>query len=247
MGIFDDLMYPDNKNRAMRASELGNDCATITVQLIQDKQYIESLLKDTNQAIKDAYGNLAQSSVPIPVETLEIDGQWAIDIVSMLSPIVTIKYAMSGLQAASKAWLVSQGRLGEAAFADLVGLPRWFSVNKVIGGIAAAVAVEAIIDAVDGALNRDKLQDAIKHLNTPRTTLKQHALVNETVRGTLNTVTAAYNALASIPGITKEQLDILAHNLIETHRVDVTKITPQTAQVNLAELDRARGSWTNEG
>ena len=245
MGLFDDLMYPDNKNRASRAAELGNDCATITAQLMQDKGAVDALLTGATQAIQAAYQNIAQTA--IPVASVDLGNSWVATVAAVISPIVAMERTMVALQAAGKAWLLSEGRIGEAAFADLVGLPRWLSVGKVIGGVAAAVAVEAIVDAADGAANRDKLRDAINDLLPPRITLKQDSLLNEQVKTTLSSVIAAYNALKNVPGISKDQLDAIVANLLAQNQVNVNAITTDYAKTQLQQLDAARGSWTNEG
>ena len=245
MGLFDDLMYPDNKNRANRAAELGNDCATLTAQLMQDKGQVDSLLAGATQAIQTAYQDIAQTA--IPVANVDLSESWVVAVASVISPIVAMERAMVGLQAAGKAWLLSEGRLGEAAFADLVGLPRWFQVGKVVGGVAAAVAIEAIIDSIDGAVTRDKLRGAIDDLLPPRVTLKKDAAINEQVKNTLASVIAAYNALKNVPGISKDQLDAIVANLIAENQVNVNAVTDDYARSQLQQLDSARGSWTNEG
>ncbi|WP_336492314.1 hypothetical protein [Methylobacterium nigriterrae] len=244
--MFENWFYPDNENRANRAGELANDCAIISAALVQDKQTVESLLDQSTKAIQDAYRNLTQSDVPVQPVSLDKD-HWVQKIASVISPIVAMERTMVALQAASRAWLLNQGRIGEAAFGDFVGLPRWLRFGKIMGGIAAAAAVEAVVDAISGADNRHALQKAVNDLKQPRIALKQHALVNERVRLSLTAVIDSYDAIRNIPGITKEQLDAIVTNLISQHKVHVEEITDQFAMSKLAELDNQRGSWTAEG
>ncbi len=55
--MFEDLMYPDNKIRAIRVSQLAADCADIILQLADDKEEIGAMLENANQAIVKAYQN----------------------------------------------------------------------------------------------------------------------------------------------------------------------------------------------
>lgn len=247
MGIFDDLMYPDNKNRALRAAQLGQDCGDIAVLISSDKEKIESVVKNANDIIKQAYQQLAQTS--LPYDKVDVDSEsWVVDIVNVISPIVAMKAANDALYVAARAWLLRQGRIGEAAFADLVGLPRWMSVGKVMGGIAAAFAVEAIIDSIEGAVQRDTLQSAIHDLITPRIKLKRNSMINSQVLLSLQSVIAAYQAITNIPGMTftKEQLDAIAQNLVRQNQVNIDSFTESEAASVLAQFDRDRSAWTNE-
>ena len=146
---------------------------------------------------------------------------------------------------AAAVWFILFGK-GRAA--DLVGLPRWLNVGKVMGGIAAAFAVEAIVDSIEGAVQRDKLREAIRSVISPRITLKKNAMINDQVLLTLQSVVAAYQAITGIPGadFTKDQLDAISKNLVQKNQVQVSSFTDQVARDALASLDRARDSWTNE-
>lgn len=246
MGIFDNLMYPDNKNRAIRASELAQDCGDLSFTIANDKTKIQNALQSANTIIRDAYQSYAKSTVPY--SSVKVDESWVFECADIISPVVTFKYAMSGLQMAAKAWLLRQGRIGEAAFADLVGLPRWLNVGKVMGGVAAAFAVEAIVDSIEGAVQRDKLKDAIRSLISPRIALKRNAMINGQVLLTLQSVTAAYQAITGIPGanFSKDQLNSIAQNLVKHNEVQITSFTDARAKEELAEMDQARGSWTHD-
>ena len=60
-------MYPDNKNLAFRAAELGNDCTIIPHQL-------------------NAYEDIAQTAIPF--EQVELGDNWIQNIANMVSPFV---------------------------------------------------------------------------------------------------------------------------------------------------------------
>lgn len=247
MGLFDDLMYPENKNRALRAAQLGQDCGDFAVSISTDKERISSALTNANDIIKNAYQTLAQSGVAYTEVSIDAES-WVANVVDLIAPIISMKVANDALYVAARAWLLRQGRLGEAAFADLVGLPRWMEVGKVMGGVGAAVAVEAIIDSIEGAIQRDKLRDAIHEVISPRIKLKRNAMINAQVLLTLQAVIAAYQAITGIPGMTftKTQLDAIAQNLVNQNTVNINSFTEDAARAALAQLDGDRGAWTNE-
>jgi hypothetical protein len=249
-GPFEDLMYPDNTNRAKRTQELANDCVTLAAQLASDKETIDLLLKDSSQAIKDAYGNIARDPVGLVTVNLDKGADWVTYIPEVISPIVVMEITVNALHTAAKAWLVNQGRIGEAAFADLVGLPRWLTFGKYVGGIAAAtaaaVAITALIDAYEGSEQRDALRKAIHELIPARVNIKKNAMINETLRLTLQSVINAFTAIKNVPSIQEEQLGSILNNMIASHKVSVEAITEDVVKKTLADLDNKRHSWTNE-
>jgi hypothetical protein len=247
MGLFDDLMYPDNQNRALRASQLGEDCGDFASDIASDKEKIVASLATANDIVKNAYQSLAQSVVEYTKVSIDPDS-WVADAVDVIGPVLSMKLANDALYIGARTWLLRQGRLGEAAFADLIGLPRWMEVGKVMGGLAAAVAVEAIINSIEGAVQRDKLRGAIHSLIDPRVKLKRNAMINGQVLLTLQAVIAAYQAITNIPGMTftKAQLDAIAHNLVSQNTVNITSFTDDAARAELARYDRDRNAWTNE-
>lgn len=251
MGVFDNLMYPDNANRANRATQLLSDCDNLAFTLTQDKGQIDNLLAQANSVIQDAYKGLVSGALP----TTSVDladstvGQWVSVVNTILVPVVTVPAVRTALTSAWRAALVSEGRIGEAAFAELVGFPAWVRLGSLAGGVAAAtaatLAVEAIIDAISGAVQRDKLQQAIHQLVPPRITLKQSVMVADKVQETLTSVIMSFNAVKSA-GLDKAALDAIAQNLVQQNTVNVNAITPDMARQALAAYDQARGAWTAE-
>lgn len=246
MGLFDNLAFPDNANRAQRAAQLAQDCADLVSNIATDKDTITGALAGANDIIQTAYRSLAQSAVP--VKPIDLGESWVSDVADTISPIVAAKWATSALDAAARAWLVRQGRIGEAAFADLMGLPKWMAWGKVGGGLAAAVAVQALIETVTGAVQRDKLRDAIHSLIQPRIKIKRLAMINAQVLLTLQSTIAAYKTVTGVKGITftKAQLDDIAQTLVDEYNVTLASFTDDSAAKALAQFDQDRQAWTNE-
>jgi len=245
MGLFDNLMYPDNGNRANRVAELGNDCREYLFDINDHREMIDRALATTNPIIKAAYAPFEQSGVTFA--PIELGPEWVSDVASIISPIFVAGYAVKALDYAARLYLRQVGRIGEAALADIAGLPRWFEAGKVVGGLAAAVAVEAIIDAATGAKQRDDLQSAIHKLRDPRVELKRCAMINDALYTTVLTTADAYEVIAEMdPPPSKKQLDEIATRIVAKHQFKIDSITDAAVHDALSRLDVSRGSWTNE-
>jgi hypothetical protein len=244
MGTFS-WIYPDNQKRANRVSELANDCSTMIYQLANDKKEIDESLTKANNAIKEAYQNLAQTSIPF--ETVDIGEDWKVPIAKAITSIFASSVVANSLMATSRAVLLREGRIAEAAFARQLRLPRWMRIGKVMGGaIVTGLLVEGLLDLVDGSDNCKRLQEATHELIPARVDLKKKTLINAQVRETLGAVMAAFNGVKKVSGITKDQLDQTSKNIIDEYHINTNLITDDTARAALAALDASRGSWTNE-
>lgn len=162
--------------------------------------------------------------------------------------MLTYGFANKALSLAAKSYLLQQGRIGEAAFIKLVGLPKWFKVGTVLGGIAAVVLVQGILDSVTGAVQRKNLQDKIKESIDPRFQLKKAELTNDIVINKLTVVTTSISVVLDSLGsdVTKEQIEKIISNSIKRNKVELDEIDSLT-KTTLANLDKSRGSWTDEG
>ena len=163
--------------------------------------------------------------------------------------MLTYGIVSKGLSFAAKAYLLQQDCIGgEPAFIKLVGLPKWFKVGTIFGGITAAILVQGIIDLVAGAVQRKNLQDKIKESIETRFKLKKAELTNEIVINKLNVVTTPVSVVLDSLGsdITKEQIDKIVSNSIKRNQIELDKIDSLT-KITLADLDKSRGSWTDEG
>lgn len=246
MGIFENWEYPGNDDRARRAAELSNDTATLISQLVTDKSELQSQLTDADEAIKRCYDSLIHDKPDIPIVKVDLGEDWTADITDLLEPFAVYPAVTYGLHRAAKAFLLSEGRIGEAAFADLVGLPSWFEYGKFAGGVAAIVAVAAAVDAITGAVRRDKLRDMIHEQIEPRINLKKAAMINAKLKDSLTSILMTFNTLKSLGIYTKDNLDQALNHLLDQEKEKVDSITEEKAAEELATLDKNRGSWTHE-
>ncbi|MFV9998335.1 MAG: hypothetical protein AB8W37_12520 [Arsenophonus endosymbiont of Dermacentor nuttalli] len=99
-----------------------------------------------------------------------------------------------------------------------------------------------------GAVQRKNLQDKIKESIETRFKLKKAELTNEIVINKLNVVTTPVAVVLDSLGsdITKEQIDKIVSNSIKRNQIELDKIDSLT-KITLADLDKSRGSWTDEG
>lgn len=253
--MFEDVLYPDNEERYDRAKQLESDCSTYIYDLAQSKESIETSLLNAKAALQNAYKHFANKDIPLVPTNLAIGENtltnWMLEIPVLTVSIFTGKMAAIGLEKASVAWLAKSGRIGEAAFTKLVGLPKWFNVGKIFGSMAAAavatVALDVIIGAFTGAERRDNLRNSIRECIQPRFELKKACLINEVVKRTLDTIIISFETMtATLSELPEASLDAILNGLIakNAHALDV--ITDDYVREKLAEFDRARGAWTNE-
>lgn len=247
--MFDNLFYPDNEKRAVRLTELVSDNSTAVGNISQQQTKYEIAINNANEAIRQAY-----KVVGTPVKFHDIDfvpesktHKILISVADVITPMLTYGIANKALSFAAKSYLLQQGRIGEAAFIKLVGLPKWFKVGTVFGSITAVVLVQSIIDSVTGAVQRKNLQDKIKESVDPRFQLKKAELTNEITISKLNVVTTSVSVVLSAlgPNVSKEQINKIIDNSIKRNQVELKNIDSLT-KTTLDALDKSRGSWTNE-
>lgn len=252
MGVFDSVIYPDNINRANRVTQLLSDCDNLAFSLTQGKEKIDDLLAQANTAIQEAYQGKVPVDLPnVPVTLVPDDkvGEWLSIVNNILVPVVTMPAVTTALRNMWRASLAADGRIGEAAFAEFLGFPKWVRFGSIAGGVfaatAATLAVEALIDTISGAVQRDELQKAIHDMIPPRVTLKQSSMIAERVQQTLSAVIMSFTVVKAA-GLDKSALDGIAQKLVDQNQVDVAAITVEAAAQALAAYDKARDAWTAE-
>ncbi|WP_032116163.1 hypothetical protein [Candidatus Arsenophonus nilaparvatae] len=97
-------------------------------------------------------------------------------------------------------------------------------------------------------MQRKNLQDKIKESIEPRFQLKKAELTNDIVINKLTVVTTSISVVLDSLGsdVTKEQIEKIISNSIKRNKVELDEIDSLT-KTTLANLDKSRGSWTDEG
>jgi len=244
-GIFSDILYPDNAKREGRLNELVADANTVFTDAHSLEFQITQQLQQLNEKAQSLYGRI---HVPLPpIVNTEITPGYVVYAIESVATVVAFNAVKGGLEKLAVTFLKNEGRIGEAAFVRLVGLPRWMEVGKTGGAVLVAVGLDLAIDGVSGAVKRSNLRSGIHDLIATRLTLKRADLVNTSFLEALKVVNDSMEIMEEL-GYTKEQLDrLLGEKLEERVTNDIeNKINEQYTLDYLRDFDTQRGSWTNE-
>ena len=252
MPIFIDLMYPDNENRKKRLEELSNDCNLYMSQASEAYDLIKDAVEKANEKIKEAFIKFGKK----PPEMKEI--KVTDDNVFLISELVAGALAIPASRCAMK-WafttymlrngMITEEEVLEIGAAQLIKLnfSKFLRIGSEVGtAIVIALVFEAIIDSVDGAIQREELRDGIKEMIPLRVNMKKIDMINQETLTLCNSSIMTYEAVSKLPTITEEQLMQLAQSLIEQSKAKVEQITDQKARAELEKEDSYRKSWTNE-
>lgn len=240
--VFSDLFYPDNPKREKRAGELSADITVSISALHQNKIAIEEALKGANEIIIQA---LSKYDEPIPKEIkVDLAESWVVTAVELVATAVTYRAASYGLHRASLAFMLRNGQIGAAAFVRQTGLPAWFRVGKVLGTVAAILMVTAVLDSIFGAIRRSKLRDIIHQLIPSRLQFKKAELINNEILIPLRSLIKVVKILEG--RIPREELIKIINDTIAEEHAKLDSINDNYTMSKLKQLDRDRGSWTNE-
>lgn len=247
MGLFEEMLYPDNKRRFARVQQLVDDIATISYEASASYERVEKLVEEINERFADILGAIGQD--PPPLEDFDIQiGETVLTmrITSAVLGIVTMRATYAVLQQAAISIMLKRGMIGAAGFAKLVGVPVWAKIGAGVGAFAAVVALEMLFDAIQGARARDKMRGAINELINPRACRKLLALKNADVLETLSTLNATFEVMKELGEYDMDMIREVIERISTRHaeRIEATEMAE--AVEDLRKIDQARGAWTNE-
>ncbi|MBP2316923.1 hypothetical protein [Azospirillum soli] len=249
-------LYPDNESRLQRALQLSNDCENLFAEADRQKAAIDKSLAD----LKASFDKIrAHAPVPFPNQKVEIGRGWVWELPVPVAGILTGIAAHKALTVLWVRFMLSRGFIADAVAARMFGLPSWWRFGQFLGGVVASVAaaflVQLGIDAVEGAVRRAKLREAIGNLVTPRFVLKRAVMINQEIETALSgfamiasiqagKITEIHNVddLRSIEALLKA----LASSYEKQAQDRINKVTDDLVVAELKKLDASRGSWTNE-
>lgn len=252
MPIFIDLMYPDNKNRKTRLDELMFDCNTMMTEAVLTKDRATEMIENTNEVIKNAYSGIGQT--PPKIQNVSILNDLTIAITETIFGVISIPLAISALKWSFTNYLLSQGRITaeqvvEIGAANLIKMeiPSFFRIGGNMGAmIIVTFAIEALIDSIEGAVQRSELKDGIKQTFDLRRPMKKAEEINYQILTTAQSVITTYNTMVELGFYTAEQLKKAAEILVEKNKINIDEYTDAKLNSLLKELDAGRKSWTNE-
>lgn len=234
-----DLFYPDNKNRLDRLNNLVYQCNAYQGLVTDQKTEYDNLVKTTNEQIIKAFGDMKESE-KVKIELP--DGTLAIEIVGFIASLFAGGVAIKGMNIAWKSWMLSQGRIGEAALVKLIGYPTWFKFARFGGMIAITIALDAIITAITGAVQRDELRKGIHDCLAPRKNIFKAYKTNEILLEALKSIIALFEFLNP----TEEEAKMVIDKAVAKAQKKIEAITDEYIEKFLAEKDTREGAWTKE-
>lgn len=239
------VFFPNNPNREKRAQELTSDIAKFILDLSNNASNIKTLLQKLDTKVQKMYKDI-QVNIPAS-DTKQIDFHgWTINVFKGFQPMFTIPMVSNALEKTGASLQLSQGQTGGSALTNLVGIPQWFMLESKSGGTAVPVVAIALgLSALSDVQKRDKLRNAIHSCINPRINLKKATIIIGMLYEKLLVLNDSFDMMTQL-GYTKDQLDKIQLNTSTLLESEVTKVTDNTAIQQLASLDQARGSWTNE-
>lgn len=238
-----DLFYPDNKNRLDRLNELTGQCDLYQQEVTTQKQNYDELIKTINENIVKILG---------PIQKVEMkdvkapDGSIICQVVGGVASIFAGAGTVAAMNVAWKSWMLSQGRIGEAALVKLIGYPKWFRLARVGGAIVVAFALESIITAIEGAVQRDQLRVGIHDCIQPRINVYKAYKRNKELLKNLVAIQYLLEDLQSIGFLTPEQIMTVVTARSEKAKAEMDSITDEMIENELAQMDISHKSWTKE-
>lgn len=252
MPIFIDLMYPDNENRKKRLEELSNDCNHYMAQASEAYDKIKDAVEKTNEKIKEAF--LKIGKIPPEMKKIDVTDDTMLLVSEIVAGALAIPASRCAMKWAFTSYLLRKGSITEEEVLEIgaaqlikLNFPKYIRIGSEIGAaIVIALAFEAIIDSVDGAIQREELRDGIKEMIPLRVNMKKIDMINQETLILCTSVVMTYEAVSKLPTTTEEQLVQLAQYLIDQSKAKVELITDEKARAELEKEDSYRKSWTKE-
>ncbi|MFK3771315.1 hypothetical protein [Pseudomonas sp. NPDC089406] len=252
--MFEALMYPDNENRTKRVTDLGSDCVHSSNALLNQKVLLESAMAKVNESFKNAFGSVGK---PVQFERLDLTKAWYVSAAPGIASIIgSALVDRVFMQTFARAQLEA-GKITAEELGSVFKAPKWFNIRRFGSSMGAALVIslvfEAAIDAVNGALVRDKMQQAIKDMSTPRFQLKRAEMVNDVLIAVLTGMAAAYDTqvrflkkMALSDDVKNSMLETFTEEFIIEAQNKIAEINDEAVIAALAQIDSTRGSWLNE-
>ncbi|EAU82447.2 hypothetical protein CC1G_08198 [Coprinopsis cinerea okayama7 len=248
MGNTSSIFYPDNPKRLNRAQQLADDCkyakdqyesahARLERELGPYKEKLDNVLRAFGcNTIADFDRLVRQNATGAALDRWNATRQ-AYDDSLIVDQIIMVA---EGVVAIAGFIISAVGALA-GGIGFFAGLGITADILLVLGLIGA------IYDIINGAVQREKLRDAINELVPTRLKAKYAQMHMEQLLVSLPGIKELYEAFESV-GYDKDKiLEKIKHGgYMDTTKEVVDKLTYVAAGNLLASMDHARGAWTNE-
>ena len=259
------IFFPANKKRKARLLELSTDTHNFLHHAKTDYEQFKSLNTQINEKITQVYKKAGLT--PPPTKTIDIlkaagatheieTADTAVEITDILVDVAGLAATIQYLAPGATSLLVETGAMEAETAATVLGTVLGTEITAgtlaggLLGGLLAGVVIVGIglaIDAIEGAILRDKLRDGIHKMDQIRASTKLSLDKAEKLVSVLKSVKRTLDSLISSDIPLSDQL---LRNLITKDAkpaIDaVNAITISTVRVELNKLDHSRNSWTIE-
>ncbi|WP_019419517.1 hypothetical protein [Paenibacillus sp. OSY-SE] len=267
MGIF----FPYNDKRKVRLLELSTDTEHFFYDATADYQDFKKLCEVVNKQIVAVYNEAGLKAPDIKQVdvikqtgiTNDIDSKdTSVEIAEILLDIASFAGTIKYFAPAATKLLVRSGLMAEETAAKVlasftvpflgkeVELTAGGVAGNLLGGILGGIAVGSIelgIDAIEGAIAKNKLRDGLHTLYPVRTSMR---LSLDKSKGLLDSMRSVKTTLDAITGAGLPLTDAVIQKLINKDvqpAVEADKnITNASVTVELNNFDLSRTSWTAE-
>ncbi|WP_025667847.1 hypothetical protein [Aquimarina megaterium] len=225
----EDILYPDNKNRKKRASELFNDVKHFQQEIVLLKKNIEQKLNSIGLKYKDSF-NLERFNFKL----------WEVESVDKLRRVLELSNIQDALMISGLLSLSDENE--QKRVIDTIDLP--FDMKMItIKGIPILFYGGVIGGSIAGATARSKLREYIKHIQPVRNVMFYYKMLLEELSKNLSKL-GSKEFLISI--YNKDLVEEKFEQKIGEIKEGLLKITKNDALVKLKNRDKLRGSWLNE-
>jgi hypothetical protein len=259
------IFFPDNDKRHTRLIELSSDAQSFLQASKNSYAEFKTLIAAVNTEIAALY---QRAGLPPPDRTTAdiitagdaahqvAVGDTAVEITNLLAGVVGMVATIAWLAPGATAFLVEAGVLEAETAATVLGtvLGTELTIGTLAGGIvggliagAVVIAVGLIVDAIEGAVLRDKLRNGIYKVDQIRASCRLAQDKGACLVQSLRAIKSSLDILSSSGVPLNEQ--VIANVVNKAAKPAIAQaqaITLATVVRELAELDRSRGSWTNE-
>ncbi|CAG8780286.1 22451_t:CDS:1 [Dentiscutata erythropus] len=274
-GMFDDTLFPDNKNRLRRANELQNDIKLFVIELVNKKEKLDSLLETLKKKLDHISEKLDIPKIQyIEKEVYEDSFFWFPKTIEFVLDFIIFRKAYHH---AFKFWSlklqptinIPNPDIPSQSFSIPRRVPRpvpdpkipplqklWFTLkwngrvfSTVISGfvtVFVAIGIDLIISSYTGAQRRKEMQNFIKECREPCIELYHDMMVLDLIIEQINGFIIAID-IVEYKNPSKNELQEMFKIFQDKCNEKIHEIDYSKADKVLKETDEQRGSWTNEG
>jgi len=264
------IVYPDNPKRKTRLIQLGSDAQDYLQEALSDYNTLQQRLSQVNESIAQVYRDAGLTPPSVRkvdifkeagvADTMGADA--AVDITEIVADIAGLIAQVKYLAPAATRALVASGAMAESTAERVlveftvpvigrdISITAGDVAGNVLGGVVGGVLIAGLdlgIEAIEGAVVKGKLIDAISKIYPMRTSIKLSQLRSKTL---LDSLTAIKTTLDALRGAGVPITDKLIKNLIKRDAdpsiAQANAYSLSSVEKDLHAFDISRGAYTHD-